>query len=129
MTDDTTRTNLVSPWSSILWADNDAYARAMGSPEYSSGVCRMGIGPLSVRSSCRPSMSMSRMSQDLTLVSEISTLNSQMNELQQEKRLTHEQMALHDQIIANLKRIIESAVESTGVATLWLHKTQSHLVP
>lgn len=81
MTDDTTRTNLVFPRGSILWADNDAYARAMGSPKYSGGVYKTGIGPLLIRSSCRPSMSASRMSQDPTLVSKISTLNSQMNEL------------------------------------------------
>jgi hypothetical protein len=98
----------------------------MGSPEYSGGVCRTGIGPLPIRSSCRPSMSMSCMSQDPTLVYEISTLNSQMNELQQEKRLTHEQMALHDQIIANLQRITESAVESTRVGnTLATQDTES----
>jgi hypothetical protein len=96
-----------------LWATDDAYARAIGRLEYSGRVRGMGIGPLSVRSSCRPSTSASCMSQDLEYISEMCALKSQVHELQQEKRFTHEQMALQDQMILKLQRIIESVVEST----------------
>jgi hypothetical protein len=44
MTDDTARANLVSPQGLILWAKNNALARAMGRAEYSGCVHRIGVG-------------------------------------------------------------------------------------
>jgi hypothetical protein len=57
MTDDTARANPVSPQGSILWAEDDALARAMGRVEYSGHVRGMGVGPLPVRPTSRFSAS------------------------------------------------------------------------
>lgn len=68
-------------------APNDAYARAMEWPEYSGHVQGMGLGPLPVRSSYHPSTSSSRAAQDIALLlSQISALIAQVDNLQQRKR-------------------------------------------
>jgi hypothetical protein len=49
MAEDTGRTNPVSPQGSILWAEDDVLAMAMGTAEYSCHVRGAGLGPLLVR--------------------------------------------------------------------------------
>jgi hypothetical protein len=85
MTDDTARANLVSPRGSILWAEDDALARAMGRVEYSGRVRGMGVGPLPVRPTSR--LSASWLTQEVAF-------NTQMNEMmkkwEEEKRISDE---------------------------------------
>jgi len=45
MADGATRVNHVSPQGSILWAEDDALAKAMGRAAYSGHDCGMGVGP------------------------------------------------------------------------------------
>jgi len=59
MVEDTVRMNPVSLQGSILWAEDDALARAMGRPKYSGRVRGTGLGPLPVRSTSRSSTSAS----------------------------------------------------------------------
>jgi len=85
MTDDTARANPVSPQGSILWAEDDALARAMGRVEYSGRVRGMGVGPLPVRPTSR--FSASRLAQE-------DAFNTQMNEMmkkwEEDKRISDE---------------------------------------
>jgi len=74
MAEDTARMNSVSPQGSLLWAEDDALARAMGRPEYSGRVRGTRLGPLPVRPTSHSS----------TLV----------HELQEEKRMMNERMAV-----------------------------------
>jgi hypothetical protein len=55
MVEDTARRNPVSPQGSILWAEDDALARAIGRPEYSGRVRGMGLEPLPIRTTSRSS--------------------------------------------------------------------------
>jgi len=85
MVDDTARANLVSPQGSILWAEDDALARAMGTAEYSGRVRGMGVGPLPVRPTSR--LYASRLTQE-------AAFNTQMNEMmkkwEEDKRISDE---------------------------------------
>jgi hypothetical protein len=67
MAKNTARTNLVSPQGSIIWAEDDALARAIGRPEYSGRVRGTELGPLLVTSTSHSSTSASRLSQDSAL--------------------------------------------------------------
>jgi hypothetical protein len=65
MGEDTARMNPVCWQGSILWAEDDAFTRAMGKAEYSGCVCGMGLGPLPVRPTSRSSApSASRLTQE-----------------------------------------------------------------
>jgi hypothetical protein len=75
MADDIARTNLVFPQGSILWAEDDALAMAMGTAEYSGRVRGTGLGPLPVRPTFRsPASLASRLSQE-------AAFNNRMNEM------------------------------------------------
>lgn len=87
MVEDTTRRNPVSPQGSILWAEDDALARAMGRPEYSGRIRGTGLGPLLVRPTSRSSTSVSCLSQDAALVSRMNSMTVQMHELQLKKKM------------------------------------------
>jgi hypothetical protein len=78
MTDDIARTNPVFSQGSILWAKDDALARAVGIAEYSSRVRGTGFVPLPVRPTSRsPTSSASRLSQE-------AAFNNRMNEMMKE---------------------------------------------
>jgi hypothetical protein len=62
MVEDSAIRNLVSPESSILWVEDNAYARTTKKLEYSGRVRGTGLGPLPIRSTCYSSTSESRMS-------------------------------------------------------------------
>jgi hypothetical protein len=62
MVEDNEIRNLVSPHSSILWVEDNAYARTMERLEYAGRVSGTGLGPLPIRSTCYSSTSESRMS-------------------------------------------------------------------
>jgi ABC-type multidrug transport system fused ATPase/permease subunit len=85
MTDDTVRANPVSTQGSILWAEDDALARALGRAEYSGRVRGIGVGPLPVRPTSR--LSASQLTQE-------AAFNAQMNEMmkkwEEEKRISDE---------------------------------------
>jgi len=89
MVEDNAIRNPVSPQGLILWAKDNAYARAMGRPEYSGYVRGTGLGPLPVRSTCSSSTSASCMSQGPTYVCEMSSMKAQLHELQEEKRINY----------------------------------------
>jgi hypothetical protein len=128
MAEDTARTNHVSPQGSILWAEDDALARAMEKAEYSGRVRETGLGPLPVRPTSRPSTSSaSRLSQE-------AAFDNQMNEMvtkweeerrrtderreekrrrtderrEEEGRRMDERIAAQSQMIANMQKMIEN---------------------
>jgi hypothetical protein len=69
------------------------------------------------------------MPQDPSYVSEMSSMKAQLQELQQEKRITHEWMAAQDQMIADLKRIIESVASNAAAGnSLAAQDTKSPVV-
>jgi hypothetical protein len=49
-------------------------------------------------------------------VSQMSSMKAQLHELQEEKRISNEWMATHDQMIAYLKRIIESVASNAAAS-------------
>jgi membrane-bound lytic murein transglycosylase B len=85
MTDDTTRANPVSPQGSILWAEDDALARAIKRAEYSSRVRGVGVGPLPVRPTSR--LSASRLTQEAAFKSQ---MNEMMKKWEEKKRISDE---------------------------------------
>jgi biotin-(acetyl-CoA carboxylase) ligase len=89
MVDDIVRTNPIPPQGSILLAENDALASAMGKAEYLGRVRGMGLGPLPIRPTSRSSASsVSRLSHE-------AAFNAQRNEMmtkwEEEKRRMAEQ--------------------------------------
>jgi hypothetical protein len=94
MAEDTARMNSVSPQGSLLWAEDDALARAMGRPEYSGRVRGTRLGPLPVRPTSHSSTLASHLSQNAALVSRMNLMMAQMHELQEEKRMMNERMAV-----------------------------------
>jgi hypothetical protein len=113
MAEDIARMNPVSPHDSIQWADNDVFSKAMGRLEYLGCVRGTGLGPLPLRSTCHSFTSASRLSQDFALVSRMNSMTVQM---QEEKRIMNERMAAQDQVIADMKKIIESFAASNAEA-------------
>jgi hypothetical protein len=82
--------NPVCPQGSILWAEDDALAMAMGTAEYSGRVRGMGLGPLPVRPTFRsPASSASLLSQE-------AAFNNRMNEMmekwEEERRKMNERL-------------------------------------
>jgi hypothetical protein len=76
MTDDSIRTNHVSPQGSILWAKDDALARAMGKTEYSGHVRGTSrLRPLPVRLTSQSSAS------SASCLNHEATFNAQRNEM------------------------------------------------
>lgn len=100
----------------------------MGRLEYSGRVCGTGLGLLPIRSTCRSSTSASRLPQDPSYVFEMSSMKAQLQELQQEKRITHERMAAQDKMITDLKRIIESVASNAAGNNLAVQDTESPVV-
>jgi hypothetical protein len=84
MAEDTARTNLVSSQGSILWAEDDALAKAMGTAEYSGRVRRAGLGPLPVRPTSRSFAS--RLSQEAGANTQINELEGKMGGREEKSR-------------------------------------------
>jgi hypothetical protein len=126
MAEDTARMNPVSPQGSILWAEDNALARAMGISEYLGHVRGTGLGPLPARSTSHSSTLASCLSQDPAYVSKMNSMKAHLHELQEEKRITNERMATNDQMIADLKRIIERVASNAAAGnTLATQDTES----
>jgi hypothetical protein len=73
-----------------------------------------GLGHCWFRPTSLSSTSASRLSQDPTYVSEMSSMKAQLHELQEENRIINERMAAQDQLIANIQKIIQTLVASNA---------------
>jgi hypothetical protein len=123
MTDDTARANPVSPQGSILWAEDNALASAMGRAEYSGRVCGMGVGLLPGRPTSRSSAS---------CLTQKAAFNTQMNEMMKkweeerrtaeqkriradkERRRTNERIETRDQMMEKMQKMIEDLARANA---------------
>jgi len=88
----------------------------MGRPEYSGHVHGTGLRPLPIRPTSHSFASTSSLSQDAALVSQINSMTAQMQELQEEKRIMNERTAAQDQVIADMKKMIENLAAFNAAA-------------
>jgi uncharacterized protein YlxW (UPF0749 family) len=134
MAGDTTRAIPVSPQGSILWAEDNALASAMGRAEYSGRVCGMGVGLLPGRPTSRSSAS---------CLTQKAAFNTQMNEMMKkweeekrksderweeerrtaeqkriradkERRRTNERIETRDQMMEKMQKMIEDLARANA---------------
>jgi hypothetical protein len=118
VTSSTPTSSEVSTSRTIAWSDDDAYAQAMGIPEYSGRVRGVGVGILPTRSTSRSSATPASQDEVSVLRTQLATQEAAQQAMVEEHNACvaaqNARIAEQDARLTRMQKLIESFMANQG---------------